>query len=220
LPEPRSEMPSEAKVERVKGLSERLTAADAALLTDYRGLTVHEADELRTALAEADARFSVVKNSLTRLAMKQAGMEGLAELIDGPTAIAFVHGDPVAAAKALVDAARRYPVLEVRGGFAEGRVLTAEEIREYAALDSREVMLAKIAGLGKMQLARTALMLQALQVKFVRLMEALRDELPEQETAEPQEAPQPEETETEPAPTETETEPAPDEAGSEEEGGT
>jgi large subunit ribosomal protein L10 len=213
-------MPSEAKVERVKGLSERLTAADAALLTDYRGLTVHEADELRTALAEADARFSVVKNSLTRLAMKQAGMEGLAELIDGPTAIAFVHGDPVAAAKALVDAARRYPVLEVRGGFAEGRVLTAEEIREYAALDSREVMLAKIAGLGKMQLARTALMLQALQVKFVRLMEALRDELPEQETAEPQEAPQPEETETEPAPTETETEPAPDEAGSEEEGGT
>jgi large subunit ribosomal protein L10 len=220
LPEPRSEMPSEAKVERVKGLSERLTAADAALLTDYRGLTVHEADELRTALAEADARFSVVKNSLTRLAMKQAGMEGLAELIDGPTAIAFVHGDPVAAAKALVDAARRYPVLEVRGGFAEGRVLTAEEIREYAALDSREVMLAKIAGLGKMQLARTALMLQALQVKFVRLMEALRDELPQQETAEPEEAPQPEETETEPAPTETETEPAPDEAGSEEEGGT
>ena len=213
-------MPSEAKVERVKGLSERLTAADAALLTDYRGLTVHEADELRTALAEADARFSVVKNSLTRLAMKQAGMEGLAELIDGPTAIAFVHGDPVAAAKALVDAARRHPVLEVRGGFAEGRVLTAEEIREYAALDSRELMLAKIAGLGKMQLARTAMMLQALQVKFVRLMEALRDELPEQETAEPQEAPQPEETETEPAPTETETEPAPDEAGSEEEGGT
>jgi large subunit ribosomal protein L10 len=213
-------MPSEAKVERVKGLSERLTAADAALLTDYRGLTVLEADELRTALAQADARFSVVKNSLTRLAMKQAGMEGLAELIDGPTAIAFVHGDPVAAAKALVDAARRYPVLEVRGGFAEGRVLTAEEIREYAALDSREVMLAKIAGLGKMQLARTALMLQALQVRFVRLMEALREELPEQETAEPEEAPQPEETETEPAPTETETEPAPDEAGSEEEGGT
>jgi large subunit ribosomal protein L10 len=213
-------MPSEAKVERVRGLSERLTAADAALLTDYRGLTVHEAEELRASLADADARFSVIKNSLTRLAMKEAGMEGLAELIDGPTAIAFVHGDPVAAAKALVDAARRYPVLEVRGGFAEGRVLTAEEIREYAALDSREVMLAKIAGLGLMQLARTANALQALQVKFVRLMQALRDELPEEETAEPAETPQPEETETEPTPTETETEPAPDQAGSEEEGGT
>jgi large subunit ribosomal protein L10 len=212
-------MPSEAKVERVRGLSERLTAAEAALLTDYRGLTVHEADELRTALAEADARFSVVKNSLTRLAMKEAGMEGLAELIDGPTAIAFAHGDPVAAAKALVDAARRYPVLEVRGGFAEGRVLTAEEIRAFAALDSREVMLAKLAGLGKMQLARTASALQALQVKFLRLMQALRDELPEEETAGPDTAPQPEETETEPASTE-ETEPAPDQAGSEEEGGT
>jgi large subunit ribosomal protein L10 len=210
-------MPSEAKVERVRGLSERLSAADATLLTDFRGLTVHEADELRTALADADARFSVVKNSLTRLAMKEAGMEGLADLIDGPTAIAFVHGDPVAAAKALVDASRRYPVLEVRGGFAEGRVLTAEEIREYAALDSREVMLAQIAGLGKMQLARTALILQALQVKFVRLMQALRDELPEEETADPTETPQPEETE--PASTE-ETEPAPDQAGSEEEGGT
>jgi large subunit ribosomal protein L10 len=209
-------MPSEAKVERVRGLSERLSAADAALLTDYRGLTVQEADELRTALAGADTRFSVVKNSLTRLAMKEAGMEGLAELIDGPSAIAFVHGDPVAAAKALVDAARRYPVLEVRGGFAEGRVLTAEEIREYAALESREAMLATIAGLGKMQMARTALALQALQVKFVRLMLALREELPEQETGEPA----PEQTETEPEPKETETEPAPDEAGSEQEGGT
>jgi large subunit ribosomal protein L10 len=212
-------MPSEAKVERVRGLSERLSAADATLVTDYRGLTVHEADELRAALAGADARFSVVKNSLTRLAMKEAGMEGLADLIDGPTAIAFVHGDTVAAAKALVDAARRFPVLDVRGGFAEGRVLTAEDIREYAALESREVMLARIAGLGKMQLARTAYALQALQVKFVRLMQALRDELPEEETAEP-EAPKPEETETEPTEIETETEPAPDEAGPDEEGGT
>jgi large subunit ribosomal protein L10 len=209
-------MPGEAKVERVKGLTERLNAADAALLTDYRGLTVQEADELRTSLAVADARFSVVKNSLTRLAMKDAGMEGLADLIDGPSAIAFVHGDTVAAAKALVDAARRYPVLEVRGGFAEGRVLTAEEIREYASLDTRDVMLAKIAGLGKMQMARTALALQALQVKFLRLMQALREELPEEETAE--EAPQPEQTE--PEQTATDTEPAPDEAGSEEEGGT
>jgi large subunit ribosomal protein L10 len=195
-------IPSEAKVERVRGLSERLTAADAALLTDYRGLTVQEADELRSALADADARFSVVKNSLTRLAMKEAGMEGLADLIDGPTAIAFVHGDTVAAAKALVDAARRFPVLDVRGGFTEGRVLTAEEIREYAALESREVMLAKIAGLGKMEMARAAFMFKALQVKFVRLMQALREELPEEETPE------------------TDTEPAPDQAGSDEEGGT
>jgi large subunit ribosomal protein L10 len=219
-------MPSEAKVERVKGLTERLNAADAALLTDYRGLTVQEADDLRSSLADADARFSVVKNSLTRLAMKEAGMEGLADLIDGPSAIAFVQGDAVAAAKALVDAARRYPVLEVRGGFAEGRVLTAEEIREYASLDTREVMLAKLAGLGKMQMARTAMALQALQVKFLRLMQALSEELPEEETAgeapqpEEPEGPEPEQTETEPEQTASDTEPAPDEAGSEEEGGT
>jgi large subunit ribosomal protein L10 len=211
-------MPSEAKVERVKGLTERLNAAEAALLTDYRGLTVQEADELRTSLADADARFSIVKNSLTRLAMKDAGMEGLADLIDGPSAIAFVHGDTVAAAKALVDAARRYPVLEVRGGFAEGRVLSAEEIREYASLDTRDVMLAKLAGLGKMQMARTALALQALQVKFVRLMQALREELPEEETA--AEAPQAEQTDTETEQTASDTEPSPDEAGSDEEGGT
>jgi large subunit ribosomal protein L10 len=208
-------MPSEAKVERVKGLTERLTAAEAALLTDYRGLTVQEAEELRSSLAGADARFSIVKNSLTRLAMKEAGMEGLADLIDGASAIAFVHGDTVAAAKALVDAARRYPVLEVRGGFAEGRVLSAEEIREYASLDTRDVMLAKIAGLGKMQMARTAMALQALQVKFLRLMQALRAELPEEETAE--KSPQPEQTETEPEASEPEA--APDEAGSKEEGG-
>jgi large subunit ribosomal protein L10 len=219
-------MPSEAKVERVKGLTERLNAADAALLTDYRGLTVQEADDLRSSLADADARFSVVKNSLTRLAMKEAGMEGLADLIDGPSAIAFVQGDAVAAAKALVDAARRYPVLEVRGGFAEGRVLTAEEIREYASLDTREVMLAKLAGLGKMQMARTAMALQALQVKFLRLMQALSEELPEEETAgespQPEETdgPKPEQTDTEPEQTASDTEPAPDEAGSEEEGGT
>jgi large subunit ribosomal protein L10 len=171
-------MPRAEKEERVHGIAQRLSSAQGAVLTDYRGLTVQDAAEVRSALEEADARFSVVKNSLTRLAVKEAGLEDLQEYVDGPTAIAFIQGDPVAAAKALVEQARRLPALEIRGGFAEGRILGAEEIRALARLESREAMLAKLAGLAKMQLSRTAWMLQALQSKFVSLMEALKDTLP------------------------------------------
>jgi large subunit ribosomal protein L10 len=171
-------MPRAEKEERVRGIAQRLSTAQGAVLTDYRGLTVQDAAEVRSALEEADARFSVVKNSLTRLAVKEAGLEDLQEYVDGPTAIAFIQGDPVAAAKALVEQARRLPALEIRGGFAEGRILGAEDIRALARLESREAMLAKLAGLAKMQLSRTAWMLQALQSKFVSLMEALKDTLP------------------------------------------
>jgi large subunit ribosomal protein L10 len=170
-------MPRAEKEERVHGIAQRLSSAQGAVLTDYRGLTVQDAAEVRSALEEADARFSVVKNSLTRLAVKEAGLEDLQEYVDGPTAIAFIQGDPVAAAKALVEQARRLPALEIRGGFAEGRILGAEEIRALARLESREAMLAKLAGLAKMQLSRTAWTLQALQSKFVSLMEALKDTL-------------------------------------------
>lgn len=174
-------MPRAEKEERVRGIAERLSSAEAAILTDYRGLTVQDAAELRAALADADTRFSIVKNSLTRLAVKQAGLEDLDQYVDGPTAIAFVLGDPVAGAKALVELSRRLTALEIRGGFAEGRVLDAEAIRSLAALESREAMLARIAGLGKGQLARTGWMLQALQSRFVALMEALKEKLPAEE---------------------------------------
>lgn len=179
-------MPRAEKESKVKGLAERLGESQATILAGYRGLTVQEAAELRMALAEADTRFSVVKNSLTRLAVKDAGLEELTDLIDGPTAIAFVRGDPVSGAKRLVEQARRFPVLEIRGGFAEGRVLTADQVRSMAALESREVMLAQLAGLAKSQLTRTAWALQALQSRFVGLMEALREKLPsDADTAEP-----------------------------------
>jgi large subunit ribosomal protein L10 len=173
------------KEEKVRGLAERLNGAQAAILTDYRGLTVQEAAELRAALDEVDTRFSIVKNSLTRLAVKEAGLEELGQYVDGPTAIAFILGDPVAGAKRLVEQARRYPVLEVRGGFAEGRVLTAEEMKAFASLDTREAMLAKLAGLGKLQLSRTASILQAIQARFLLLMEALREKVPAEETEAP-----------------------------------
>jgi large subunit ribosomal protein L10 len=191
-------MPRAEKEERVRGIAQRLSSAQGAILTDYRGLTVHDAAELRAALDDVGTRFSVVKNSLTLLAVKEAGLEGLAEYVDGPTAIAFILGDPVAAAKALVDQSRRLQALEIRGGFAEGRVLSAEEVRSLASLDSREVMLAKIAGLGKGQMARTAWMMKALQSKFLALMEALKDTLPAPEAPEPPEAPEAPEARDEP----------------------
>ena len=186
-------MPRAEKEERVRGIAQRLSSAQGAILTDYRGLTVHDAAELRAALDDVGTRFSVVKNSLTLLAVKEAGLEGLAEYVDGPTAIAFILGDPVAAAKALVDQSRRLQALEIRGGFAEGRVLSAEEVRSLASLDSREVMLAKIAGLGKGQMARTAWMMKALQSKLLALMEALKDKLPAGEAEEPDATAPPEE---------------------------
>ena len=178
-------MPNAQKVAKVREIAEQLSSAEAAVLAGYRGLTVQEAAELRAALAEVDTRFSVVKNSLTRLAVKEAGLEALGDLVDGPMAIAYVRGDPVVAAKRLVEQGRRFPVLEILGGVAEGRVLTADEIRRFAELDSRDVLLAKLAGMAKGQIARTASMLQAVQSKFVLLMEALKDKLPADESGTP-----------------------------------
>ena len=169
-------MPKPEKEQRVRELAEELRRANAAVLTDYRGLTVQDAAELRAALGEAETRFSVTKNTLTKLAMAEVGLDdGLTELLQGPTAIAFVYGDPVAGVKKLVDAAKRFPVLEVKGGYSEGRRLTADDVRALAALESREVMLAKIAGLAKMELQRAAWMMQALQSRFVSLMQALQE---------------------------------------------
>ncbi|MGH2673892.1 MAG: 50S ribosomal protein L10 [Actinomycetota bacterium] len=178
-------MPRAEKEAKVKGLAERLSESQAAVLAGYRGLTVHEAAELRAALADVETRFSVVKNSLTRLAVKDAGLEQLADLIDGPTAIAFVLGDPVAGAKGLVEQSRRFPVLEIRGGFAEGRALTADQVKSLAALESREAMLAQLAGVAKAHLSRTAWALQAIQSRFVGLMEALKSKLPAEESEGP-----------------------------------
>jgi large subunit ribosomal protein L10 len=177
---PRAE--KEAKVHEIAG---ELRGSEAAVLAGYRGLTVQEAAELRDALVDVETRFAIVKNSLAMLAVKEAGHEALTEFFDGPTAIAFVKGDPVMAAKRLVEQSKKFPVIEIRGGFAEGRVLSGDEILTLAALDTREVMLAKIAGLGKMQMSKAAWMFQALQSKFLLLLEALKEKMPaEEEVAE------------------------------------
>jgi large subunit ribosomal protein L10 len=132
----------------VAQLAERLRATDTLIVADYRGLTMSEIDELRTKLLEAGARFSVVKNTLTRLAAEAAGTKALLELIDGPTAIAFLEpgGDPVAAAKVLSETARQHDVLVVRGGLLDGSIVSAAEIKSLATLPPTDVLRAQLAG--------------------------------------------------------------------------
>ena len=175
------------KEEKVKEMGERMAAAQATIFADYRGLTVQDLWELRSALAGAETRFAVIKNTLARLAVRDAGLADLEPFLEGPTAVAYVAGDPVQGAKALLEVARRLPVLEVKGGLAEGRVLSADQIRAMATLESREIMLAKMAGLAKSQMATAAWMLQALQAKLLALLDAYREKVPsdEQETPEP-----------------------------------
>lgn len=133
------------KVAAVAEITERFRESGAALLTEYRGLGVGEIGEVRGALREADADLKVLKNTLARIAVREAGHDELVEMLVGPTAIAFVRGDAVAAAKALDDASKKFPVLVLKGGILEGRILDGDAVRELARLEPREVQLAKIA---------------------------------------------------------------------------
>ena len=184
-------MPRSEKVERVTELKERLGAADSILLTEYRGLTVTDISELRRSLAEGGASFAIVKNTLMRRAAEESAMAELESLLEGPTAVAFVEGDAVATAKRLVDAIKRYPALVLKGGFMEGRVLSAADARALADLDSREVMLSKIAGLMKGEMSRAASMFQSAQSKFLSLLEAYKEKVPGEAAADaPAETPE------------------------------
>src|ERR671939_57122 len=132
----------------VAELAERLRSSETLLVADYRGLTMPQIDELRGKLLEHGARFAVVKNTLTRRAAEAAGSDSLLALLDGPTAIAFIEsgGDPVAVAKALVDAARDTRVLEVRGGVLEGRPIEPGEIESLAKLPPADVLRGQVLG--------------------------------------------------------------------------
>ena len=187
-------MPNAEKTEKVAALKERIEGSSALLLTEYRGLSVHDATDLRRSLADT-ARFAIVKNTLMQRASMEAGIEALEALLDGPTAVAFVDGDVVTAAKRVVDAGKKYPALILKGGYLEGRVLTAEEATSLATLESREVMLSRIAGLFKADMSRAAAAFQAVQAKFLRLLDAYKDKLPAPEAPaaeEPQGATEPE----------------------------
>jgi large subunit ribosomal protein L10 len=166
------------KIERVAKLTEQIRSSDALLLTEYRGLTVADITDLRRSLAEGGTRFSVVKNTLMRRAASDAEVAELEALLEGPTAVAFVDGDPVAAAKKVVDAQKRFPTLVLKGAWMEGKLLSADEAKNLSDLESREVMLSKIAGLLKGEMSRAASMFQAMQSQFLGLLEAYREKLP------------------------------------------
>ena len=171
-------MPKPEKVERVAELKARIEGSDALLLTEYRGLTVSEISELRLSLAEGGASFAVVKNTLMRRAASAAGMAELEDLLSGPSAITFVDGDPVAAAKSVVKATKQFPALVLKGAYMDGKLLSADDAKALADLESREVMLSKIAGMLKSEMSRAAAMFQAGQSKFLSLLEAYKEKVP------------------------------------------
>jgi large subunit ribosomal protein L10 len=161
------------KAAAVAELTENFRSSSAAVLTEYRGLTVAQLKQLRRSLGDG-ATYSVVKNTLTKIAARDAGVDGLDDLLAGPSAVAFVKGEPVEAAKALRDFARTNPLLVIKGGVLDGRPISAEDISKLADLESREVLLAKAAGAMNATMAKAAALFQAPLSQTARLVEALR----------------------------------------------
>lgn len=147
--------------------------SSATLLTEYRGLSVGAMKKLRRSLG-ADVSYTVAKNTLMKLAAKRAGVEGLDSMLQGPSALAFVKGDAVNAAKAIKNFAKENPLLVIKGGFLDGKVLDAKEVQKLADLESREVLLAKLAGAMKAKMAQAAALFAAPASKTVRTIDALR----------------------------------------------
>ncbi|WP_277208516.1 50S ribosomal protein L10 [Isoptericola croceus] len=161
------------KAAAVAEIADKFRETNAAVLTEYRGLTVTQLQELRRSL-RGNATYAVVKNTLTTIAAKEAGVEGLDADLKGPSAIAFVTGDPVEAAKGLRDFAKANPALVIKGGVLDGNPLTAAEITQLADLESREVLLAKVAGGLKATLTRAAYAFSAKPAQVARVIDALR----------------------------------------------
>ncbi len=161
------------KVAAVAELTERFQSSSGAVLAEYRGLTVAQMAELRRALGE-QATFTVVKNTLTKIAATEAGVAAeLGGLLSGPSAIAFVKGDVVEAAKGLRDFAKANPALVIKGGVIDGKSMSPAEIARLAELESREVLLAMLAGAMKASMANAAATMAALPTQMARLAAAL-----------------------------------------------
>jgi large subunit ribosomal protein L10 len=167
------------KIAAVEEITRKLRDSNAAVVTSYTGLSVAQLKELRRSLG-GNAQYRVVKNTLTMIAAKEAGI-ALDEHLKGSTAVAFVTGDPVEAAKGLRNFAKDNPALVIKGGVLEGKGLSADEINRLADLEPREVLLAKLAGAMKAKQSQAAAVFQALPSKFVRTAEALRAKQAEQE---------------------------------------
>lgn len=162
------------KVSAVAEIADRFRTSSATVVTQYNGLSVSQLSQLRRALGTS-AKYRVAKNTLVKRAAEDAGIEGLEELFVGPTAIAFVEGEPVDAAKALRDFAKDNNALVIKGGYMDGRPLSVAEINQIADLDSREVLLAKTAGALKAKLSQAAALFQAPASQVARLAAALQE---------------------------------------------
>ena len=162
------------KAAAVAELTEQFRGSSAVLLTEYRGLSVAQLKQLRRSLS-GTATYAVVKNTLTAIAAKEAGLDSLEDELSGPTAVAFVTGEPVEAAKSMRDFAKANPQLVIKGGVLEGRKLSAADVTKLADLESRDVLLGKAAGAFKAALFQAAYLFTAPATQAVRTIEALRE---------------------------------------------
>jgi len=167
------------KATAVAELTEQFRSSTATVLTEYRGLTVAQLKALRRSLGK-QATYAVAKNTLAKRAAADAGITGLDDLFTGPTALAFVSGDVVEAAKGLREFAKANPFLVIKGGVFEGKTMSATEVAKLADLESREVLLAKLAGAMKANLSKAAALFQAPLSKAARLVAALEEKQREQ----------------------------------------
>ncbi|MEB3368699.1 50S ribosomal protein L10 [Saccharopolyspora mangrovi] len=162
------------KVDAVSEISEKFNNSTAAVVTEYRGLSMAQLSELRRALG-SNVSYRVAKNTLVKRAAEQSGVEGLDDLFVGPTAIAFVEGEPVDAAKAIKEFAKGNQNLVVKGGYMDGRPLSVSEVDSIADLDSREVTLGKLAGAMKAKMNQAAALFQAPASQVARMAAALQE---------------------------------------------
>ena len=170
------------KASTVADLAEQFRTSSATVLTEYRGLTVSQLKKLRRTLGPT-VTYTVVKNTLTKIAAKEAGVTGLDDLLAGPSAIAFVKGDPVDAAKGIRNFAKENPNLVIKGGVMDGVVLAAADIQKLADLESREVLLAKLAGAMKSKQSQAAALFAAPLAKTARALGALQTKLESESSA-------------------------------------
>ena len=170
------------KVAVVEDIAERFRGSSASVVTEYRGLTMAQLSTLRRSLGDT-ATYRVAKNTLVKRAAQDAGVEGLDELLVGPTAIAFITGEIVDAAKALREFSKTNQALVIKGGFMDGRPLTVAEVNQLADLESREVLLAKLAGAMKANLSKAAALFAAPASQVARMTQALADKRAEEEGA-------------------------------------
>lgn len=169
-------MPKEEKIEAVKELRENIEGSNSLLLTDYRGLTVSEITTLRRTLHEKGADYKVVKNTLFKLAAEKLADSGIYDLLAGPTAVAFVHNDPIASAKAIMDFTRDHKDLEVKGGYVEGRLLTADQIQTLSKIPPKEILLAQLVGSIQSPIAGLVGTLQGLMSNLVYTLQAVSEQ--------------------------------------------